>query len=475
MTLSRRQLIKLSSALPLLPHLRASAAERPNVVFILVDQHSARALSSYGHAVVKTPNIDRLAAGGVRFENAFCTTPQCDPARLSIQTGRYARSHGVVLNRVLYKGDDEFLPQSFQRSGYSTFAVGKRPHVASAERFGFDRWAGMTLYRREHGKNGWQPKPDHRLPLDLYGSVGPSPFPNERHPSGYWTSKAIEFLREERRNPFLLWLSYYGPHTPIVPSEPFASMYKAEDMELPPNFSTSGGPAALQQMRARQSAITPDLHRAVLANYFGLIAQIDYNVGTLLDELDRLRLSRNTIVVYVSDHGEMMAEHGGWTKAALLYDSLVRVPLIIRYPGHLPAGTVDHSLISTIDLKPSLVELAKLSGNSKATPAEGHDLFSKSNTREEIFAEFGDPAANDWHCVMVRTRTHKYVRHTVPSGHTEEFFDLAKDPWETDNLFDRGGEVLAGLKEKLANWEKRVTYSWTKPIEQEDSPTKSKR
>jgi len=474
MTLSRRQLLQLPALLPLLPRMSSEAPERPNLVFILADQHNARALSCYGHSVVQTPNLDRLAAGGVRFENAFCTTPQCDPARLSIQTGRYARSHGVVLNRVPYRGQDEFLPQAFQRSGYATFAVGKRPHVASAERFGFDRWSGFTLYRREHGKSGWQPKPDDRLPVDLYGSVGPSPYPNERHPAGHWTSKAIEFLREKRKQPFVLWLSYYGPHTPIVPSEPFASLYDPAELELPPNFTTSGGPAELLKLRERQ-AISPELHKRVLANYLGLVTQIDFNVGRVLDELDSLGVTRNTIVVYVSDHGEMMAEHGGWTKAALLYDSLVRVPLIVRYPEALPAGRVEQALVSTIDLKPGLMRLAKLEGNSEATPAEGHDLFDVEHGREEIFAEFGDPAAKEWHCLMVRTRTHKYVRHTIPTGHTEEFFDLQEDPWEKHNLVSQGGEVLAMLRQKLANWEQSVSYSWTEPIVQEESPTKRKR
>jgi arylsulfatase A-like enzyme len=319
-----------------------------NVLFIMTDQHSARALGCYGNNEVRTPNMDRLAAGGVLFERAFCQTPQCVPSRYSIFTGRYARSHGTYSNGQTQNSQEQTVAEMFKRAGYATATLGKHHMVmgAATQNHGFDlvfNAPGTGLTR-----DGMF------LPYDEVhpgrSPVGKTALSNDDHPAGVITTEAIEFLRAHRDRPFVLWYSFSGPHTPICPSAPWADWYDSDKLTLPPGVNLiDRDMPGVEGLLAKSGKYSENrYHRQTLAYYYGLVSQIDHNIGRVLDELDALGLSDNTIVVYTADHGEMMAEHGAWTKGRSGYDATIRVPLILPLPRVLPVGKRVSDLVCSI-------------------------------------------------------------------------------------------------------------------------------
>lgn len=440
-----------------------------NILFMMSDQHNARASGCYGNRELKTPNIDRLAAEGVRFERAFCQTGQCSPSRFSIMTGLYARTHGLYANSIQESADVPTVAEMFKSANYVTATIGKH-HLSMdqiSDKHGFDvviderdfrkfvRSENAPMYDRD---GQWLPEFIH----PGRSRVGRSDADNDHHPSGYFTAETLKFLRQNRDKPFCVWYSFPDPHTPITPSEPWATMYDPAKLSLPPNnaYAFDYATPGLKQTQTKSGEFNEEYHRKCLAYYYGSITQMDYNIGRVLDELDLLGLSENTLVVYTSDHGEMMGEHGAWTKGLLGYDATLRVPLIFRLPGVFPAGAKREELVCLIDLLPTLLETAGLDipaglqGRSLAPVISGR----QQQWRDVIFSEIGDPRNRV--TLTVRSRDMKYVRYDrTMNGQTEteyeQFFDLRHDSWEMRNeiglpLYNR---EIAALKEKLADWE----------------------
>ncbi len=447
-------------------------AKKPNVLFIMSDQHNARALRCYGNNEIQTPSLDRLAGGGWRFHNAFCQTAQCCPSRYTIWTGRYAHSHGCRWNGVEEPLEEVTIGEIFRAAGYSTATIGKHHMRHSPKEHGFDHVVDMPQFNQSvkaeqcphpYQKGDW-------LPFKISGPVGVSAADNDHHPMGFWTAETIKFLRENKDKPFCAWYSFYGPHTPIVPSEPWGRMYNPDKLTLPGNFRDERDPVPWMFAQARrQSRSMPESdHQKVLALYYGLVSQMDYNIGRVLDELDRLELSDRTIIVYTADHGEMMAEHGLWTKYVLGFDGTVRVPMIIRAPGVGEGGKVSEELVGSIDLMPTLCELAgldypsKVQGRSMVSILEG----SRPEWRKTIFSEIGYPGKATGRCALARTHTHKYVHHENRGEPFEELFDLQQDPWETKNEVNnpKYASVLAKLKQDKKEWEETTDHAPMYPI-----------
>jgi len=468
--LSRRQFLagSLVGCAALQTWTRATAAQPRNILFIMTDQHNVHALGCYGSREVKTPNMDRLARQGALFEQAFCQTGQCCPARYSIWTGRYARTHGLYYNGQLENRNEDTVADILRRKGYRTATIGKHHmHMdVMPDKHGFDVVIDLPEYRaflESEGKTGQDRKGDF-LPENVHpgrSRVGPCRVDNDHHKAGYWAARAIDFMRESKDQPFCLWLSFYGPHTPIMPSEPWASMYDPASVTLPPNhkydydYDTPG----LKGTQEKSGTFGEDLHRKTLACYYGLVSQIDHNIGRVLDELDRLGLADNTAVVYTADHGEMMSEHGAWTKGHQGYDATVRVPLMLRCPGVIPQGVRRKAPACSIDLLPTLLELThqpipkNVQGKSLVAPAKGQ----ADNWRDTIFSEIGASVENQ--TVIARTANTKYVVYRQDSKVAyEQLFDLKKDPWEMKNEMSnpKYQQILGAMREKLNRWEKET-------------------
>ncbi|MCU0915711.1 MAG: sulfatase-like hydrolase/transferase, partial [Planctomycetes bacterium] len=417
-TLSRRAFVKslaaasLAGLAPLsLPGgCRAASGRKLNILFIMSDQHSARALGCCGNREVRTPNLDRLAAGGVLCQQAFCQTAQCVPSRYSIFTGRYARSHGTYSNGQGQNPQEQTVAELFKKAGYATATIGKHHMVMdqTTQDHGFDVvFAGADGRFAQRGEF---------LPFEEVhpgrSNVGKSAVGNDEHPAGIITTKALEFLRGHRDQPFVLWYSFSGPHTPICPSSPWADMYQPEELTLPPNLDVID--KEIPQIdglltKSGQFSEKQWWHRRTLAYYYGLVSQIDHNIGRVLTELDNLGLSDHTLVVYTADHGEMMAEHGAWTKGRSCYEGTIRVPMILRWPGALSAGKRIDELVCLIDLLPTLLEAA---GQPIPANVQGASLLplirgQNKQWRDTVFSEIGNSTRDT--CIAVRRRRHKYV------------------------------------------------------------------
>lgn len=469
--------------------LAQAPAEGPlNLLFLLDDQHNPRMLSAAegGHgglASPLTPALDELAGAGVRFDNAYCATPQCRPSRFTMLTGRHAHRHGLRTNSVWEPARGEVtLPMLARRFGYAIGTIGKhhmewlRDVNRGVTDHGFDLVLDHTDYSsycKAHGVDPWKDAHRHWAMPGLPPALDPVGYTfntNEFHPAGYFADRAMEFLEERAGpsgdgRPFALWLSFPGPHPPVLPSGPdspqdWAHMFFPPDaLPLPPNFDTVATTTRLATLQASYTHVSIDQHREVLAYYYGLVAQIDHNVGRVLQRLDELGLKERTLVVFTADHGEYASEMGVWTKAGGMHDPVARVPLLLRLPGTLSAGEVSTAPVSHVDLFPTLVELLAFSPTAhERARVDGRSLVDlvtgKARTVPPglVFAEAGyAPQVPRFR--MTASATDKYT-FDEEGGGEEEYYDLGADPWEQVNLrADPGVQGrVAELRDALSDW-----------------------
>ncbi|MFT4540514.1 MAG: arylsulfatase A-like enzyme [Planctomycetota bacterium] len=444
------------------------------------DQHNAHAMSCAGHKLVETPNIDRLAKEGTRFPAAFTQAGQCCPSRYTTWTGRYPRSHGLRWNGMHENKEELTIFEILHAQGYVTGTVGKHHMLSPLQQHGFDFQCDMRDYFKFVSQS---PNSDVRAGMNhgefdpalegIFGKVGTLHQDNEHHKDGFFATQGLQFIERNADVPWCLWMSFFGPHTPITPSEPWASSIDPKQVELPPSVQAATERAArgelgplMKRWKHCQQA-SPDVHAQVMAAYLGYVEQIDYNIGRILDQLDRLGLAERTIVVFTSDHGDLMGEHGAWRKGVFGYDATLRVPMILRGPG-TAQGQVRPELVGLVDLVPTVLDWvgtpipSNVQGKSMLELLRGHD----SDWRRWIVSETGLRGLRSGHSLALRTERYKYVRTELGEQVFEELFDLTLDPWETENCLDRGGYrgIAADLAEQLGVWEATTESAPVYPI-----------
>lgn len=323
--------------------------DRPNVLILYSDQHNARCLSCAGHPDVQTPNLDRLAAEGLRFDNAYANNPICTPSRISFLSGLYPSTHGYY---GLY-GPPPAAPMTslfrhFRAHGYRTGALGKlhtpRYWIESDCQFVYDEFIehpkyleGAGYYERNDNRAFTGPRDGERSELPLAHSCELA-----------LAKQAVRFLRNEGEPrdrgdaaaPWLAWVSFSRPHQPYTPSSPFAEMYTAASVTLPPT-----SPEEKPEIRKKREGIGEGELRRIVAAYLGLVSQVDHAIGSILEELERSGQLERTIIVYTADHGDYAGEHGLYEKSGgLSYRAITCVPLIVRLPGGgRPAAAAERS------------------------------------------------------------------------------------------------------------------------------------
>jgi choline-sulfatase len=455
-------------------------SRRPlNVLWLMSDQHSSRALGCYGNTVVRTPRLDRLAREGLRFDRAYCSYPVCVPARFTMLTGRYPHHHGAVGNRTPLPLRERTAAHHFSHAGYATAFLGKM-HPVDAQTHGFDYYVdfghyydylgpktevftrGMgaddsgsgspwvTVYQKHLAHPGgrdlspWFREDEPKAAMPAETLLPRETLPEEDHFESFIARETIRFLRTYRDEPLFVVASFLKPHNPFAPPAEYAAQYKPEDMPLP-----TWDPAHLQKVprQARQrgapEAGTPagdEWARRFLAAYYGNVTHLDACVGRVLDALDELGLSENTLVLYTTDHGEMLYEHGLRGKFSF-FEPSARVPLLARLPGRVPAGTETDALVDQADFVPTLLDLAGVEPAPRSRPLDGASfarVLSDPAAPGKPFA-FGEYALNSLQpFYMRRSERWKYVYYTAPattgSGPTEELYDPQTDPGELDNL-----------------------------------------
>ena len=471
----------------------------PNIIFIMTDDHSTAAISSYGSRINQTPNIDRLAREGMRFDNCFCTNAICAPSRAVILTGKFSHMNGVIDNKLAFDGSQQTLPKILQQAGYQTAMIGKW-HLKS-DPTGFDYWNILP-------GQGFYYNPD-------FIEMG-----EKKQITGYVTDLITDFSldwleKRDRSKPFLLMYQHKAPHrswmpgldhlytyyNDIIPEPPtlfddYATrsaaaresemtiaghMFPAFDLKLPISDEDTVGAAfwlnrynrfTPEQRELWDNAYLPQnqqfkdnnpqgneriryYYQRYIKDYLRCVASVDDNLGRLLSYLDDNGLTDNTIVVYTSDQGFFLGEHG-WFDKRFMYEEALRMPLIIRYPGHTTPGSVNKAIVQNSDFAPTLLELAGLQPPYEMQGRSFSRLLTGSGDQEfHRAAYYHYYEYPGWHMVKkhygIRTDRYKLI-HFYDDIDAWELYDLARDPHEMTNILSNPdySAVLADLHGQLS-------------------------
>jgi len=459
-------------------------SDRPNVLFILSDQHNAKVLAHRGHPDVKTPNLDRLAAEGVRFENAITQNPICTPSRTSWLSGQYCHNHGYYgLSGPRPNGLPTILGH-FRRTGYRTAAIGKI-HCPEYwveddcdvfhETCGCSVGGRSTEYAQYLEQRGLTELEDHAAmpefgPRGLQTCEGrPSQVSYEDGQEGWSVRKTVDFMSDcaKRGTPFFAHVSLPKPHQCYTPAQPFWDLYDEKTLSLPPNadYDMAGKAphlrAAAKGWRTRQWQLfepktfeTGRLRK--LHGYLGNVSHVDHAVGELLDWLQANGLAASTLVVYSSDHGDYACEHGIMEKApGICSDAITRIPMIWRLPGRFKAGHMACELVETVDLANTLCAQA---GLQPMETADGKDIShllrgEPGDVRTIAVTEFAWSKSVRKGNYRLVYYPHEMFAAQYPDGFGE-LYDLGADPWEMKNLFfaPEYQHVVRELTSNLTDW-----------------------
>jgi len=457
-----------------------SGKKRPNILFVMTDDHAAGHLGCYGNTLLKTPHMDRLASEGTRFTTACVTNSLCAPGRATVLTGAYSHIHGIRGNSEAKDAVENIdpniptYPQLLQQADYRTGIVGKW-HL-SHNPVGFDYWCvlpGQGLYfDPDFIDNG-----------------------SKRKIRGYatdvTTDLAMDFLRQPSAKPWCLVYQHKAPHRPFLPPPRYAKLFENVELPYPPTFdddySSRKVAREAEDMRFDVS-IAGDykdlpknlkgaekkrwLYQRFVKDYYRAITAVDENLGRVLEYLDAKKLTEDTLIVYTSDNGFFVGDHG-WYDKRFMYEPSLRVPLLIRAPGAKRAQ-VSHPLVMNIDLAPTILDYAgvpvpaSMQGRSLrsilegATPADWRQsIYYSYYENSWVLSGKGKEAMSDPSFQFftphrigphrgVRTPTHKLI-HYYAEGDYWELFDLEKDPNELNNLYRQTGSegIIADLKQEL--------------------------
>jgi len=350
----------------------AAAQERKNVLFIISDDLN-NYLGCYGDPRAKTPNIDKLAARGVRFERSYCTFPLCGPSRNSMLTGLYPNSNGILTNSQIFRQSIPShisLPQAFRQNGYFAARIGKLYHYNVPKSIGTDGHDDPGSWEMEINPAGVdrleeEPEIFTLTPGQFGGTLSwyASPKSDAHHTDGMIASSAVWVLErcaKKKDRPFFLAVGFFRPHTPYVaPETPYFGWYPEAEMPVHPTVDQNPPEvpaAALGSYKKEQDKLTDELRRRCAQSYYASISFMDAQVGRVVEALDKNGLAESTVIVFTSDHGYHMGEHGLYQKMSL-FEGSARVPLLIVAPGVTKPGSVAATPVSHLDLYPTLAEL----------------------------------------------------------------------------------------------------------------------
>ena len=428
--LTRRAFLKGAAGTVAAPWV-ARPAQR-NLVFILADDHRFDMLGCRGHPWLKTTGLDRLARGGVLFDNAFVTTSLCSPSRASILTGRYMHSHGVTDNVTPLPPSMVTFPQLLRQSGYRTGFFGKWHMGGESDepRPGFDRWVsfrGQGEYRDPH--------------FNFDGS--------RRKVPGYvtdiLTEEALRFLRDNSARPFFLYLSHKAVHAEFLPAERHKSLYSTEPLPYPKSMANTeenyrGKPDWVRRQRNSWHGVDDMYDHQIgfdrfYRDYCRTLMALDESVGQVIDELDRLKLRNDTLIVYMGDNGFLFGEHGLIDKRCM-YEPSIRAPMIAHCPDLFDAGRRPPGMALNLDVAPTFLEAA---GATAPPGMHGRSLLGlirgepgwRTEFLYEYFWERDYPQTPT--VLGLRTDRHSYM-HYHGVWDLDELYDIRRDPDQMQNL-----------------------------------------
>ncbi|HOJ34479.1 MAG TPA: sulfatase-like hydrolase/transferase [Candidatus Hydrogenedentes bacterium] len=469
---------------------------KPNLLFLWTDEQRADTISVYGNNKIKTPNLAQLARESIVFENAYVTQPVCTPSRSSVMTGLWPHQNGCTQNNVALDETTPTFPELLDDDDYCTGYFGKW-HLGDEifPQHGFQEWQSIEdMYWRYYRENrDIDKKSDYCAWLKELGyepdtSRGDfsrefaAALPIQHCKPKFLEQKACDFLRRHQKEPFILYVNFLEPHMPFT--GPLNEYHRPDEVYLPSNFDDpleENEPEAYRERAAKYTGMYSgkfDLSkesewRRLIAQYWGLVSQVDISVGAILTELERLGLADNTIVVFTSDHGDMMGSHRLIEKS-IMYQEALRVPWMIRLPKPYSQHRRVKEHVSHIDLVPTLLELMNkpqrddLPGKSLVPFLSGRrkmvePVFVQWNAVKKL-AEGRNPGgrlrdeANQEKISSRAIITQDGWKLCIHTGDKNQLFHLAKDPGETKNLFTQPEHEprIRSLKKKIVQWQEQV-------------------
>jgi len=465
------------------------APKRPNLLYIMTDDHAAHAMSCYESSINETPNMDRIAAEGMRFQNCFCTNSICTPSRATILTGQYEHVHGVKTLGDRIDRERDLFVKRLQGAGYQTCLVGKWHLGTGAENrpSGFDYWMvlpGQGLY--------------HDPVMHEMDPSSPT-LGRERHLKGYVTDlitdHALEWLEgRDEEKPFCLLVHHKAPHRHWEPDQKHADWYEDMHMEEPDtlydDYENRAAAAREAKMRVGEHMNEQDLkcekpagleghdlrrwaYQRYIKDYVRVIDSVDENVGRLLDYLDDHGLTEDTIVVYTSDQGFFLGDHG-WYDKRFMYEESLRMPLLIRYPREVHAVTMSDAMVLNLDFAQTFLDLADVDPSNEMMGRSFRSILQGTTPpdwRTSFYYRYWMHLAHHNVCSHygVRTETHKliyyYGKALGSTGSIDEdrppeweLFDLKQDPQEMNNVVSDAAyeETVSSLKDELNRLQSQV-------------------
>lgn len=470
------------------------AQEKPNILLITSDQQHFSTIGAF-NSEIKTPNIDRLVQGGTTFTRAYCTNPTCTPSRASIITGKYPSQHGAWSLGTKLPESENTIGDELIKAGYKTSLIGKAHFqpLASTEQFpsieaypilhDFDFWENYSqkfygfedvqmvrnhtseahagqhygLWLEKNGYKDWRKY--FQAPTGKFDKNTKHTWdiPEEMHYNRVITENVNELLDKYKNGDenFFMWASFPDPHPPYLVPEPWDTLYNPDEIKVPsfledeheknppyfgltqqisPDFSEYNESGYFVSGFHSHVIDNKELRKEI-ATYYGMISFMDKYIGLILDKLEETGLSDNTIVIFTTDHGHFIGQHGLITKGPFHYEDMIRVPFIVKYPKVVPAGRISSSLQSLVDLAPTLLSM---SGNPIPREMTGIDQSSvwagmKDGLRNHVICE------NRQEATTVNLKTYVEDRYKITVHYKRKYgglYDLQKDPGEMDNLWD---------------------------------------
>ncbi|NDL64082.1 choline-sulfatase [Acerihabitans arboris] len=422
-------------------------SKKPNIVILMADQLAAGALSAYGNKVSKTPNIDRLAREGVVFNSAYCNSPLCAPSRASLMTGQLISRNGVYDNAAEFRAESPTFCHYLRQQGYKTYLAGKMHFCGPDQLHGFDERLTTDIYPADFG---WTPDwrhPERRLDwyhnmssvLDAGECVRTNQLDFDDEALFHTRQKLFDLARRGDDRPFLLMMSLTHPHDPFAIPRPYLDRYPEQDIDLPVAAAGDAPPDAHSQRLREMYQLTDGLLddgqiRRARHAYYGALAYVDDRFGEVCATLDATGLADNTIIILISDHGEMLGERGLWYKMSF-FEGASRVPMIIHAPGRFAARRVEQN-VSLADLLPTLRELAgggPADEGELAAPLDGRSLVPHLRGAAGPDGAYGEYLAEGAQAPMVMIRRERWKFIASP-GDPDQLYDLRQDPLELTNL-----------------------------------------
>jgi arylsulfatase A-like enzyme len=471
--------------------LKSAGERKPNLLFIWTDEQRADTMAVYGNTKIHAPNLNRLAEESVVFQNAYATQPVCSPNRAAIMTGLWPHTTGITKNNIPLRQQTRCLPELISDPDYRTAYIGKW-HLGDEifAQHGFEEWVSIEYYDKYYSPcRDLCKKPDyHNFLLDLgykpdsedkyFSRNFAAQRPLEQCKPKFIETKACDFLRRHRNAPFILYVNFLEPHMPFF--GPLDNEHDPAMVDLPVNFDTPLGENeplryhALREYYGSQYGEDDRAFRQLIAKYWGLVTQVDLSVGAILKTLEDLSLADNTIVVFTSDHGDMMGSHR-MVEKAVMYEEAVRVPWLMRIPQIGGTQRLIKHRVSQIDTVPTLLELM---GSKSESNFPGQSLVALLQGRQvaqnDVFIQWnpGPESVPQTEVVVASTEEIKrlvreHTRTVVSMDGWKlclsdvdkcQLFNLNNDPAETTNLFYSGQykDVISRLMGKIHRWQEEI-------------------